>query len=868
MANLFDIVENLVQSLAGRVRRAQGPENVWAARAFRQKHHRTWRCRVESLEERRLLTSMPYGATELDLGEFLLGDVAVTTVFLESDGSIDADTEDWDSTKIQQVLDNIAEGLTWWEDTLDAQGSVHELNFTVDTTHALTPFETGYEGIGRRSTDYTLYVRDFLDAQGHSTGNLEIDIRAFNQAQRVLHDTNWSYTMFVVPSFDDADGQFAPGGPFRRAFAFAGGLFMVVPSTRPASTYAHESGHIFWGRDEYPGGGNYFQRRGYYNTQNLNAHDNPTPGFVQEPSIMASGPLLDAAYAGHVSPASTLAMIGWQDSDGDGIFDVLDVPHQLTGTGYYDAANETYHFSGRATVQTLPNLNPAGLQNDITLNRIREIEYRVDGGAWQLHSTPDAYEADLDLEISIPAGGSEIEIRARDSQTTVTSNIFLGRLSRADSTLVPGINGFVWIDDNENGLRDVGEYGPELWTVELVDNVGNPLELQTTIEPDDYPAGQLLNGFAPNLTLTAKGLDTDGRVGVFNDNLTSTGSKSFHVFSDDANSYISSWTDDAHRLQADFASPTSVVMIDVIGTGNQTYGRLEAFNTQGQLLGRATSSALSSGQVETLTIARATNDIAYVIASGHAKTSVNLDFLRFGPDATTVTGPLGQYSFNSLPEGSYNVKVTPSSGHVPIDPASGQQNIFVASSTAVADVDFAYQSTASEWQNPTNQYDVNNDQHVSPLDVLIVINDINLNQARNLSGTGFVPPPFLDVSGDSFVSALDVLLVINHLNSNSGLGEGESDSLALLTSSTTESSDSQANATDRVISALSASGEMDASLDITTESEFQASALPLFWWEMDDEDANELLGGVSGEELQSIASGRLTGRACHGRRTG
>ena len=32
--------------------------------------------------------------------------------------------------------------------------------------------------------------------------------------------------------------------------------------------------------------------------------------------------------------ASTLAMLGWQDSDGDGIFDVLDVPHRLTGSGY------------------------------------------------------------------------------------------------------------------------------------------------------------------------------------------------------------------------------------------------------------------------------------------------------------------------------------------------------------------------------------------------------------------------------------------------------------------------------------------------------------------------------------------------------
>ena len=32
---------------------------------------------------------------------------------------------------------------------------------------------------------------------------------------------------------------------------------MIVPAGRPASTFAHEIGHMFWARDEYPGGGSY-----------------------------------------------------------------------------------------------------------------------------------------------------------------------------------------------------------------------------------------------------------------------------------------------------------------------------------------------------------------------------------------------------------------------------------------------------------------------------------------------------------------------------------------------------------------------------------------------------------------------------------
>ncbi|MEM8735384.1 MAG: dockerin type I domain-containing protein [Planctomycetota bacterium] len=730
--------------------------------------------RVESLEERRVFTAVPYGANALDTGEFLLGDVSVTPVFLESNGTFDASTEDWNELSKQSVLANIDEGLQWWEDTLDNLNTVHDLNFSVDTTFADTPFETRYEGISRRSNDYALYVREFLDAQGYTTGNLEIDMRNFNHDQRLAHNTQWAFTMIIVPSFNDADGQFAAGGSFRRAFAFAGGLFMVVPSTRPASTIAHELGHIFWARDEYLGGGNYFQRRGYYNTQNTNAADNPDPNFEQQPSIMAAGTLLQDAYVNNVSPASTLAQLGWQDSDNDGIFDVLDVPHRLNGTGFYDTTSSTYRFQGSAAVQTLPNLNPSGLGNDITINRIREIEYRFDGGAWQTALTPDAYEVDLDLSINVPDGAQEIEIRARDSSTTVTSNVFLGRVVRADATPLPGINGFAWIDQNNNNLRDLGEYGQEFWTVELVDGSGTPLDLRTVIEPDDLPDGQLTSGFSQDVSLRAIGSATDGRVGVFNDTTPSTGSKVFRGFSSQTSSYLSGWTDSSRRLQADFNQPTSIVEIDAIGTGNNTYGRLEAYNTQGQLLGRYTTQALGTGEVETMRIARGVEDIAYVIAGGHGNTSVKLDFLRFGPETTTLTGAQGQYAFHSLPAGSYNVRLTPNNGFVAIDPAGGQQVASVAANEAVIDVDFGFGTTSSDWQNPNNQFDVNADTIVTAIDVLLIINDINQNGARDLTGSSTSTPPYIDASGDSFVSALDVLLVINHVNNNSGNGEGES----------------------------------------------------------------------------------------------
>lgn len=87
--------------------------------------------------------------------------------------------------------------------------------------------------------------------------------------------------------------------------------------------------------------------------------------------------MLCDAFEAHTSSPSSLELIGWRDSDGDGLMDVLDVPFTLEGTGAYDPDSGVYRFVGESSVQTLPNLNPResalpteSLQNDITINRI------------------------------------------------------------------------------------------------------------------------------------------------------------------------------------------------------------------------------------------------------------------------------------------------------------------------------------------------------------------------------------------------------------------------------------------------------------------------------------------------------------------
>jgi len=84
------------------------------------------------------------------------------------------------------------------------------------------------------------------------------------------------------------------------------------------------------------------------------------------------------------------------------------------------------------------------------------------------------------------------------------------------------------------------------------------------------------------------------------------------------------------------------------------------------------------------------------------------------------------------------------------------------------------------WQNPQEPLDVNDDGHIEPLDVLVLINDINAKQSRALT----VPPAppdvayyFLDPNGDDRLTPIDVLVVINNLNAQaaSTAAEGEAD---------------------------------------------------------------------------------------------
>ena len=82
------------------------------------------------------------------------------------------------------------------------------------------------------------------------------------------------------------------------------------------------------------------------------------------------------------------------------------------------------------------------------------------------------------------------------------------------------------------------------------------------------------------------------------------------------------------------------------------------------------------------------------------------------------------------------------------------------------------------WHNAENPFDVDDDGHVSPLDVLQIVNYLNGFGSHALAegeSTGGKAHRYVDVNADDFATPLDALLVINYLNAQTTV-QAESES--------------------------------------------------------------------------------------------
>ncbi len=723
----------------------------------RPRRHLSRPIRLEPLESRRLLAAnaLAMGLTPLNTGEVLLGSVAVTPVLFESDGTLDTESQDWTGQEIQDTLAKVDEGVNWWTRALGHLHTVHTLEFVIDDSFAVDPVETGYEPIDHSSQVFEEYVGAFLTARGYGDApSIERAVQLFNHDQRIKLGTDWAFTIFIIDASDDPDGLFTSGGQFSGAFAYPGGLFIVTPSTRPASTIAHEMGHIFWARDEYAGAASYTDRRGYYNAPVLNAADNPDPNFVHENSIMRGGVPLTAAYQSETSPASTFALVGWRDSDGDGVFDFADVPLDLEAVGYFDAETSQYLVSGVASAVPLKNENSSGVQSDITLNRVSELQYRLDAGPWLAAASPDQQVVEFDLAIPITSDFATIEFRAIDQNIGISSQIISGT-STTPALSAASIAGYAFVDDNDNGIRDPGEALMSDAQVVLRQSDGNPL-LGGSYAATDFDIGEIQVP-TPGLQLSAKGLLMATKVASL-DSLDAGNKRVFQGFNTHTDEWLDRWSDRS-ILVAEFDEDIGEVDVTVTGLDDGSYARLRAFDASGHLIKRMTSDWIAGGHNQLISIDDPAGRIARVEVLGHAETFIAISDIRFGSIDAVVTDASGAFHFANLSDGEYRIDWTADRLIHRFDQSSTQVSVSGGGSEVIVG---AAVRVTSPRHNTLIAEDVSGEGHVTSRDALLVINDLARSGARIL-GPNELGGDWIDVNDDGMATALDALLVINSL---------------------------------------------------------------------------------------------------------
>lgn len=300
--------------------------------------------------------------------EFMLGKVAVGIVMPQCTGTIDQCSETWNQTTINQVVSQVNSAMTWWS---------NRMNGRVTFVYDLRPqTSTGYEPIRHSQSDESLWIGDTLTHMGFSGSTYFEQVYAYNNWMRQKYSTDWAFTIFVANSLNNPAGTFSNG---YYSYAYVQGPFMVMTSGNAnygadnmAAVAAHETAHIFGALDEYPGAGvGCTETSGYLIVPNQNSDQGCA---LNVPSIMRGG---TAPFFNNQVDPFALAMMGNQISTGPLPDPINTKPIVQLDPIAANGANPT--ITGVAQDQPF---NPRS-GSAVTINYITNVQYRVDGAAWQ-----------------------------------------------------------------------------------------------------------------------------------------------------------------------------------------------------------------------------------------------------------------------------------------------------------------------------------------------------------------------------------------------------------------------------------------------------------------------------------------------------
>ncbi|MBI3536305.1 MAG: CAP domain-containing protein [Chloroflexi bacterium] len=364
--------------------------------------------------------------------EFMLGKVAVGIIFPQCKGMIDRCTETWNDDAMNQVVQQIQTAMNWWNARTNGR-----VTFEYDQRRQIA---TSYEPINRPQSDEGLWIADTLTTMGFGGANYFEQVYAYNNWLRQHQNADWAFTIFVANSLASTTGTFSNG---YFAYAYVPGPFLVVTYdndgygiSKMAAVVAHETGHIFGALDQYTGASvPCTQTSGYLAAQNQNSDLAGCASNVT--SIMRGG---SAPYINNAIDSYALAQIGARVSLANGIPDPINTTVKVTLNAPQGDGTATISINGLAQDFPFPLSNP----DTIDINYIALVQYRVDGGAWQLaqplqSAAFNQIEQGFSFSVSVNGGTHTIDVMATNRVGNIgTASINVtGAGAAVTATIIP-----------------------------------------------------------------------------------------------------------------------------------------------------------------------------------------------------------------------------------------------------------------------------------------------------------------------------------------------------------------------------------------------------------------------------------------------
>jgi hypothetical protein len=337
---------------------------------------------VERASRAAAAQGLPFGARWFDTSEFMIGRVAVSVLFPESDGSTDPNRYDWTPALRDSVVRSVVRGLAHWSVFASRRGV--PLSFALEVHPGLA---TRYEPINRTVGEENNWIQDVLTGYlGYRSDAVTLAYDAANAARARL-GAQWSALIFAVQNDSSSTGQFPDG---YISHARLGGPYFVTPVKNGGSAFQgasldayveHEMAHAFWALDEhFPSSGWWAcsLTTGYLNILNSNSVV-PAAGYCGFPPAQC---LMKGNYPDSVC-VFTQGQVGWADRDLSGVPDLLETRAvALPDSDHVSAvAGTTLVLSGRALEIPLGNQNPNHFPGDsISIATVDSVLFRIDGG--------------------------------------------------------------------------------------------------------------------------------------------------------------------------------------------------------------------------------------------------------------------------------------------------------------------------------------------------------------------------------------------------------------------------------------------------------------------------------------------------------